>query len=252
MKQPKGKPLLPFLFLLSLGSFLLVNCENPYPSDGSDKQKETGRTARHSASGSAKKAPADVPDTIIPAAGSAADAVKSAPAGVSSEAGPEPVPVPGWDQQASRSALNAPDYSTQPAPDFALNDMDGNEVRLSDMRGRVVVLNFFATWCRYCVNELPELDSAESAFRKENMVLFLISSEPKEVLERFMREKGYSFSVLLDNERRVSSLYDISGIPRTLLIGKKGELLYSKSGEIRSVEQDLIARLPERQSRKRY
>jgi peroxiredoxin len=236
MKQSKGKPRFFALFLCLPVLLLSVRCAGPQPEDESGRQKKVVK----------KEIPA-VPAAIIPEAGSAANAVKLAPAGVSEEAVTEPGPAP---RAAYKSSANVP-YAAETAPDFALNDLYGGTVRLSDMKGRVVVLNFFATWCRYCVSELPELDSAERALRKERMDLFLISSEPKEVLEEFMRKNGYSFQVLLDEGGRVSDLYGVSSIPRTFLIGESGEILYSKRGEIRSVEQDLIAKVKERESRKR-
>jgi peroxiredoxin len=243
------KPSFMLLILLSL----LVNCGSP--PDKPVRHKDAGGTASRSASGDVKKAP----DAVIPAGGSAAEAAKNAPAGVSNEIVPKPVPAPGPSYIVSARApysavtthAHAPE-AAETAPDFVLSDLNGGTFRLSDMKGRVVVLNFFATWCRYCVSELPELDSAESALRKERMDLFLISSEPKEVLEEFMRKNGYSFQVLLDEGGRVSALYGVSSIPRTFLIGKKGDILYSKRGEIRSVDQDLIMQLHDRQPRKRY
>lgn len=134
------------------------------------------------------------------------------------------------------------------AADFSLKDLKGTTVKLSDNKGKVVILNFFATWCSPCVMELPQFDIAEETLQQENIVLFLVSSEPKEVLERFMKEKGYNFTVLMDENDSVSNLYGVNAIPRTIMIGEDGKIIYSKTGAIRSVFNDILSHLPSKNS----
>jgi peroxiredoxin len=134
------------------------------------------------------------------------------------------------------------------APDFALNDLNGKSVKLTDLKGKTVILNFFATWCPACVMEMPKFDYAREELREGNALLFLISSEPKEVLEKFIKDNGYSFCILVDENGSVSQLYGIDAIPRTIVIGEDGKIVYSKTGAIKSLYKEILPKLPKQKS----
>jgi cytochrome c biogenesis protein CcmG/thiol:disulfide interchange protein DsbE len=109
------------------------------------------------------------------------------------------------------------------APDFVLPDLEGVKIRLSDLRGKPVVLNFWATSCRYCVEEMPLLQEVYDAGVGEGLVLLAINSgETGARVEKFMQDNGYSFPVLLDRYQDVVPFYKIRGLPTTFFIDAEG------------------------------
>lgn len=110
------------------------------------------------------------------------------------------------------------------APDFTLTNMDGEEVSLSDYRGKLVYLNFWATWCVYCDEEMPDLQ----ALNKENDDLVVVAvnvREDKDLVQSYLEEGGYDFPVLLDQEGEIAGTYLVSGMPTTYFINSEGVLL---------------------------
>lgn len=111
------------------------------------------------------------------------------------------------------------------APDFALQDVDGKVVRLSDYRGQVVVLNFWATWCTPCRREFPEF--AQTYDRERGRGLAILGVNVKENLSsvrRFTSDFGATFPILMDAEGDVASQYRIAGLPVTWFIDAEGIL----------------------------
>lgn len=125
------------------------------------------------------------------------------------------------------------------APEFALLALDGSTVRLSDLRGKAVVLNFWATWCPPCRNEMPVLQKAYEKYRDEG-VAFLgidVKESEAEVLQ-FVRKGGYGWTFLLDTSGRVSSSYRVSGIPTTVFIDLEGIIRDIHVGELTASSLD--------------
>lgn len=122
-------------------------------------------------------------------------------------------------------------FASQPtsgkAPDFTLTTFDGEQYRLSDLRGRVVVINFWASWCGPCEEEAPDLQAAWEAYRDEG-VMFLgvdyVDSEEKALayLERF----GITYPNGPDLGTRISDLYNIKGVPETFIVNPEGEIVF--------------------------
>ncbi len=112
-----------------------------------------------------------------------------------------------------------------PSPDFELTDTDGKVWRLSDLKGKVVLVNFWATWCDTCKEEKPYFNSIFSGNFKDNVVYLsvLFNDDPSNAV-RYKKEMGYDFPVLID-DKSISSLYGITGIPETFMINKKGILV---------------------------
>ncbi|MDO4987791.1 MAG: TlpA disulfide reductase family protein [Synergistes sp.] len=115
--------------------------------------------------------------------------------------------------------------------DFTLTALTGEKVSLYQMRGKIVVLNFWATWCPPCRSELPEFDAMNTKFRKSSdKVLFMINvtdgrRDTKEKVARFVHDEGYKFKVLLDNDGKVSDKFGISGIPMTFVVDREGKIV---------------------------
>lgn len=110
----------------------------------------------------------------------------------------------------------------KPAPNFALNDSEGNRVQLSDLRGKVVIINFWATWCGPCRQEFPELQKAATRQGSDVVVLALDQSESTDKVTRFRDKFNASFPILMDTTNAVFNSYGLSGIPDTIFIDRDG------------------------------
>jgi len=112
------------------------------------------------------------------------------------------------------------------APDFTLQDINGNEVTLSDFKGKVVVLNFWATWCPPCRKEIPVFIELYKKYKDEGLVIIGISldREGKRVLIPFVKKFGINYPVLIGTKKVVDAYGGIRGIPTTFIIDKKGKI----------------------------
>jgi peroxiredoxin len=128
----------------------------------------------------------------------------------------------------------------RPAPDFTLPDLNGAQVSLAQFRGRPVVINFWATWCPPCRDEIPRLVEAYQR-EKDGVVFIAISDEPANVVGPFVKENAIPYVNLLDSGDRVSSVYGIKALPTTLFISRDGEIEVYYTGEMsaRIIEEGL-------------
>jgi peroxiredoxin len=111
----------------------------------------------------------------------------------------------------------------KPAPDFTLPGMDGKDVSMKDLKGNVIVLDFWATWCGPCVMSLPHLDKIYQDKKSQGLKVFAIDlAEDKDVVQKFITSKKLTIPVLLDSDGKTSESYGVNGIPHTVLIGKDG------------------------------
>lgn len=114
------------------------------------------------------------------------------------------------------------------ASNFTLMDLDGNEVSLKQFEGKPVVLNFWATWCPPCRNEMPEFSELDKQFKKTNEAVLLMVNmtdgrrDTKENVEKFMKRNNFDMKVLLDTEGDAAQLYNIRYLPTTYIINSKG------------------------------
>ena len=110
-----------------------------------------------------------------------------------------------------------------PAPDFALSDLAGQTVRLADLRGQPLVLNFWATWCPPCRAEMPALQSiALSTASRGVRVVGINQAEDAAQVTGFMQTLGLDFPVLLDRDAAVSQLYRVRSLPTTFFVDRDG------------------------------
>jgi peroxiredoxin len=125
----------------------------------------------------------------------------------------------------------------QPAPDFVLPQLDGGVVRLSDLRGNVVLVNFWASWCTPCKREVPALVSVYERFQEQGFVVLGVDyQEPVDDVRGFVEEWGMSYPVLLDADAAVVRQYRLTGIPESYLIDQDGVLRERRIGEMKQEE----------------
>ena len=117
------------------------------------------------------------------------------------------------------------------APDFTLRTLDGPNLRLQEQRGRVVLVNFWATWCGPCRQEMPHLNRLYEKYRASGFVLLGVNVDDDQGKAAGVAAKlGLKFPVLLDTDKKVSQLYDMSAMPATVLIDKDGRVKYLHRG----------------------
>jgi cytochrome c biogenesis protein CcmG/thiol:disulfide interchange protein DsbE len=122
----------------------------------------------------------------------------------------------------------------KPAPDFYFENPEGESTSLSQLQGKPVLLNFWATWCGPCVYEMPFLEQIYEEWPDEELVLLGVNiGESSTQAAEFMQSNGLSFTVLLDSETAVAQKYKIKYIPTTFLIDKEGVIKETQVGAFR-------------------
>ncbi len=125
-------------------------------------------------------------------------------------------------------------HTGESAGEFQLTDLGGTPVSLAAMRGKVVLLTFWATWCGVCRRELPDLENLYQNLKGHDdfAVLTINLDQRSESVPSFVRKNDYQFPVLLDADNRVSTAYDVSGIPANFIIDRAGKIIWSCAGGI--------------------
>ena len=107
------------------------------------------------------------------------------------------------------------------APNFTLRNLDGEEISLQDYRGKIVLINFWATWCVYCDIEMPDLQKLDK--ENEDLVVLAVDvMEDKEAVEKYIKEGGYDFEVVLDEDGAIAKTYLVSGYPESYFVDEEG------------------------------
>ena len=114
--------------------------------------------------------------------------------------------------------------------DFTATLTDGSEFTLSDHEGKVILLNFWATWCGPCVGEMPAFEKLQETYGEDLVLLAVNSGEDEGTVTSFLEKNGYTFPVARDPEYAVAMLYPTDGIPYTVIIGTDGKVAVTQVG----------------------
>jgi len=117
------------------------------------------------------------------------------------------------------------------APDFALRTFSGQNLRLSESLGDVVIVNFWATWCAPCRQEMPLLDDIQAKYRRAGLVLLSINlDDDQSRAEEFARTLKISYPVLVDSKKEIAKAFQVGNMPATVLVDRSGVVRYVSDG----------------------
>ena len=138
---------------------------------------------------------------------------------------------------AAMSKIEADNERRQQA-DFTLMELNGNTWTLKEQRGKVVLVNFWATWCPPCRKEMPDLEGLYKQFKDQGLVILAISDEVESKVRPFVAEQKVTYPILLDPGRKVNDIFQIEGIPKTFVYDRNGKLV-AQSIDMRTRRQFL-------------
>lgn len=126
-----------------------------------------------------------------------------------------------------------PKMDPVPAPEFTATSLSGEEMTLKKLEGRPVIVNFWATWCLPCVEEMPELEKFYFRKKADGLALLMINlKENKDLVKRWIGSNGFTFDVYLDETGKLSEDFGIIGLPYTFFIDKKGVIQRKHMGKL--------------------
>ena len=114
--------------------------------------------------------------------------------------------------------------------DVKLFDKNNRKVQLSDFEGKPIIINFWATWCGYCLYEMPDFEAAYNEYGDEIQFLIVNTNDSQKKASGYIESKGYTFPVYYDLEYSAYEAYGLSSLPRTVAIDKDGNMIYNRAG----------------------
>jgi peroxiredoxin len=139
--------------------------------------------------------------------------------------------------KVAMAKLEGDDQRRQEA-DFTLTDLQGKTWALKALKGKVVLVNFWATWCPPCRKEMPDLNTLYQRFKDQGFVILAISDEEADKVKPFIAERNISYPVMLDPGRKVNELFQVEGIPKSFVYDREGKLV-AQSIDMRTQKQFL-------------
>lgn len=152
------------------------------------------------------------------------------------------------ERTVSAQGADAAALASKPAPNFTLESLDGREISLADLKGKVVLLNFWATWCPPCVREIPRLVRVADKYRDQGLVVLGVNTtfqDDQAKVTQFVREQGITYPILLDVTGEVGQKYTSRLMPTTYIIDQAGKIVHTKVGEVdeQTLEEQVLALL---------
>ena len=130
------------------------------------------------------------------------------------------------------------------AKDIPITGIDGKIYHLSDYRGKIVIVNYFATWCQPCREEIPSLNKMWSTLKADGIVMLAVNSREKpEVVKKFLQDHPIDFPVLLDEKGILYNEWPMLGLPTTLVIDQKGRFIYRAIGKRDWADKKLYSKI---------
>jgi peroxiredoxin len=125
------------------------------------------------------------------------------------------------------ASVQAAEEEGMVAPNFTLKSLDGEEVSLSQFRGKYVLINFWATWCGPCKIEMPSLEALYQRFKDKNFVLLAISNDMfgATIVKPFVKANHLNFTILIDQRLKASNAFGVTSLPSTFMIDPKGKII---------------------------
>jgi peroxiredoxin len=135
-------------------------------------------------------------------------------------------PPPGVEEVGSAEFQKpaASNLEGKPAPDFQLRDLAGKAVALKDLRGQVVVLDFWATWCGPCRIDMPRIEALHNDLKAKGLRVFGVNAEDANLARSYVERNGYTFPTLSDPGMQVAQLYQVNALPTAVVIDKEGRV----------------------------
>jgi len=131
------------------------------------------------------------------------------------------------------ASAQLPSWSGGPAPALRLLDLDGKEHALEAYRGKVVLINFWATWCEPCKDEMPSIERLRRSLEGRPFAVLAVNlAEPDSRVQRFLREVPLGFPVLMDRDTAAAKAWKARVLPATYIVGPDGRIRYSYLGEL--------------------
>ena len=130
----------------------------------------------------------------------------------------------------------------RPAPEFAVQDRGGQVHRLSDFRGKVVLINFWATWCPPCIVEMPSMESLRKEIDETQLKIVALSVDDSwEPIDTFLEKYSFGFGIYADFQEKVAKRYGTHMVPETYIVDKQGVILCKVTGDRDWMEPAMIA-----------
>lgn len=142
------------------------------------------------------------------------------------------VAIPGFPGSGISGEIYLAPETNMRALIFQLEDLEGSQVSLADFQGRTVILNFWATWCGPCKEEMPLLQSYADRYAKDLVVVGVDYDEPRETVQAYVDDLGLTFPILLDPGGKIGNQYRVRGFPSTFLLDAEGIIRYQHIGPL--------------------
>ncbi|NIF07382.1 TlpA family protein disulfide reductase [Chryseobacterium sp. Tr-659] len=132
-------------------------------------------------------------------------------------------------KEATRKKMAEKQFEIKPAKDFTVVDMQGKSYNLKELKGKIVVINFWFTQCKPCLIEIPELNNLVDKYSEKEVVFLGITFDNKKVLQNFLPKKTFKYNII-PNAKNIISLYDVNSYPTHIIIDKNSNIVFSTSG----------------------